>query len=75
MVFIGTVAFFALLPVNGFFAVTMWKDFIFSCFLLLLIPCLIEVVQTKGRMVQPAASRYLVFVLSMLISVFRSNGL
>ncbi|MFR1477806.1 MAG: hypothetical protein ACLSB9_20055, partial [Hydrogeniiclostridium mannosilyticum] len=30
--FIGTVAFFALLPVNGFFAVTMWKDFIFSCF-------------------------------------------
>ena len=73
--FIGTVAFFALLPVNGFFAVTMWKDFIFSCFLLLLIPCLIEVVQTKGEWFNQPLHFIWFFVLSMLISVFRSNGI
>ncbi|WP_040198289.1 DUF6020 family protein [Candidatus Soleaferrea massiliensis] len=73
-VFIATVGFFALFPMNGFFAITMWKDFVFSCFLLLLIICLLEIVRTKGRWLASVWHCIGISVLFIAIGIFRSNG-
>ena len=65
--------YYALLPVHGYYSVTMWKDIPFSCFVLLLVMEMIRLVERKGCL---RGKDYVSFaLLSLLTLFFRNNAI
>lgn len=70
--------FYALVPYNGIFAVTMWKDILFSGVLLLFVLCIYRFLPfyREGRPLYQKPLLYLSFLLwGILACLMRSNGL
>lgn len=70
--------FYALVPYNGIFAVTMWKDILFSGVLLLFVLCIYRFlpIYREGRPLYQKPLLYLSFLLwGILACLMRSNGL
>ena len=74
----GWLAFWGLLPYNGIFAVTLWKDVLFSAFLLLYTLCLLLLLAGKEPGKEGRFSRVPLFLLlalsGWLSCMLRSNG-
>ena len=70
--------FYACVPYNGSFAVTMWKDVLFSGFLLLFVLCiyrLLHLYTSGGRLKNQPGLLALLLISGLLVCLFRSNGL
>lgn len=70
--------FYACVPYNGSFAVTMWKDILFSGFLLLFSLCMyrmIHLTSSGGRLKENLSLTILLLISGLLVCLFRSNGL
>ena len=70
--------FYACVPYNGSFAVTMWKDVLFSGFLLLFVLCiyrLLHLYTSGGRLKKQPELLALLLLSGLLVCLFRSNGL
>lgn len=70
--------FYACVPYNGSFAVTMWKDVLFSGFLLLFVLCLYRLLHlytSGGRLKKQPGLLALLLLSGLLVCLFRSNGL
>ena len=70
--------FYACVPYNGSFAVTMWKDVLFSGFLLLFALCLYRLLHlygADGRLKEQPGLLALLLLSGLLVCLFRSNGL
>ncbi len=70
--------FYACVPYNGSFAVTMWKDVLFSGFLLLFALCLYRLLHlyaAGGRLKKQPGLLALLLLSGFLVCLFRSNGL
>lgn len=70
--------FYALVPYNGIFAVTMWKDILFSGFMLLLLLSIwqLQKLAEAGTALTEKPTLLLLFLLSgLLVCLMRSNGL
>lgn len=65
-------AFFAVMPFNAVFAVTLWKDVPFSCITLLLLCHLIGMTKKEGSI--PVIDWFIFAILSMAFCLFRSNA-
>ncbi len=66
---------FALLPVNGLMAVTLWKDIAYSTSLLALTTLLFHIVMSRGQWLEkPRAWLWLGLVL-FLVALYRHNGM
>lgn len=68
----GWIAFWGLLPYNGIFAVTIWKDVLFSAFLLLYTLCLLLLL--SGTKTPRLPLFFLFFLSGWLSCMLRSNG-
>ena len=71
-------AFYACVPYNGSFAVTMWKDVLFSGFLLLFALGIYRLLHlySRGKRFREAPGPVLLLLFSgLLVCLFRSNGL
>lgn len=73
-IFIGTVLFFVLNVVLAQYSITAWKDIYFSSLLLIFVLKIVDLVCSKGEIL--TSKKYLVtmLALSLLIMLFRSNG-
>lgn len=70
------VAFWALLPYNGIYAVTMWKDVLFSAFVLLYVLALYRLLETSDRNgIRRPRLLILLFVSGWFTCMLRSNGI
>lgn len=70
--------FYACVPYNGSFAVTMWKDVLFSGFLLLFalcLYCLLHLYAAGERLKKQPGLLALLLLSGFLVCLFRSNGL
>lgn len=70
--------FYALVPYNGIFAVTMWKDILFSGILLLFVLCIYQFLPLyrEGKPLYTKPLLFLSFLLwGILVCLMRSNGL
>ncbi len=72
---IVTLIFFAIYPINAIYSITMWKDIIFSGFVVLVIIQMIEIV-TNTEVFFQKKKNIILFILSLIImSLFRNNGI
>ena len=72
-IIIGSLLFFAILPVNAFFAINTWKDTLFSGVFFLLNLFVFEMLE-KNRTI--SLKDYIIFtILSLLMLFFRNNGI
>ena len=70
--------FYACVPYNGSFAVTMWKDVLFSGFLLLFALCiyrLLHLYPSDEKLKKQPGLLALLLLSGLLVCLFRSNGL
>lgn len=68
--------FWALVPYNGIYAVTMWKDVLFSAFVLLYAIALYRFLDAQGQSLKANRKLFLLLFLSgWLTCMLRSNGL
>jgi hypothetical protein len=67
-------AVFALMPLNGIYSVTLWKDVLYSTFLMLFTILLFNIVKTDGKWLRNPGSLLLFFLASIGFSFFRHNG-
>jgi hypothetical protein len=65
---------FALLPVNGLMAVTLWKDIPYSVVLLVLAMFLFQIVMDDGRWLSVRRNWVLLGITLLLVSLYRHNG-
>lgn len=71
----GVSLFFALSPVNGLMAVTLWKDIPYSVSVLMLTLLLIRIADSNGEwLLRPGAWMMLAFVV-FLVASYRYNGI
>ncbi|MBR4618814.1 MAG: hypothetical protein IKO49_05870 [Bacilli bacterium] len=63
--------YYALLPVNGFYSITMWKDIIFSCSIVLLTIECIKLVERKNNITLKNSYS---FIIVSLLTVFTRNN-
>ena len=63
--------YYALLPVNGFYSITMWKDIIFSCSVVLLTIECIKLVERKNNITLKNSYS---FIIVSLLTVFTRNN-
>ncbi len=66
---------FTLYPTNGFMAVTLWKDILYSIMLLWLTILLMNIAATKGKWIESPVNKVLFFINSLAILFFRHNGI
>lgn len=66
---------FALIPVNGLMAVTLWKDVAYSCAMLALVICLFQIVMTRGEWLAYRLNWLLLGIILVLLSLYRHNGI
>lgn len=67
--------FFALFPTFGFMSVILWKDVLFSAFLLLFTILIIKIVITRGSYLESRNNQLFIIFSSSIICLFRHNGL
>ncbi len=68
----ASLLFFLLMPYHILYAVTMWKDVMFGCFVLLLVTCLVRLLSTAKR---GWAEYALLAAASLGMCLYRNNGL
>jgi hypothetical protein len=67
--------FFALLPVNGLMAVTLWKDIPYSVAMMVLAVLLLELAVSSGVWLDSKKNACLLIVTTVCVSLFRHNGI
>ena len=73
LLFIVTAA-FALMPLNGIYSVTLWKDVLYSTATMFLTIILFQIVITKGKWLDKRSHLFLFFLASAEFVFFRHNG-
>jgi hypothetical protein len=67
--------FFALTPVNGLMAITIWKDIPYSAAMLVFAVCLLEIALTSGRWLSTKKNIIFLALVILLVSLYRHNGI
>lgn len=67
-----SIIYFALIPMHGFYSITMWKDIIFSALCLLLTTELYKLVEKKQITIK---NSYSFIIVSLLTVFFRNNAI
>ncbi|SHH87209.1 hypothetical protein SAMN02745124_02303 [Desulfofustis glycolicus DSM 9705] len=70
-----TSIFFALLPVNGLMAVTIWKDIPYSAAMMILSILLLEIAISSGKWLESRKNAALMILVILFISLYRHNGI
>lgn len=70
---IATLLFYAIVPVFGFYSITMWKDIIFSGMVLLLVLELIKLLEKRNDI--SFKNSYSFIIISLLTIFFRNNAI
>ena len=65
----------AMLPVNGFMAVTLWKDVAYSVVVVILSMYLFQIVMSKGNWLSRQRNWYFLAIILTLVSLYRHNGI
>jgi hypothetical protein len=68
-------AVFCLSPVNGMMVISLWKDIPYTCAMLGLFIVVLRIVRTEGRWLQTAPGMVTLWLVLLLVSLFRHNGL
>jgi hypothetical protein len=71
---IPVLAYFALNPIIAFYAVTMWKDILFSAVLMVYTVNLIDLIQSKGERLKEPRFFVWFLIVNLLIAFLRNNG-
>ncbi|WP_163526919.1 DUF6020 family protein [Halobacillus ihumii] len=66
---------FALFPLNGIFAIAMWKDIFFSAFLFLFTILVFNIISTKGKWLASNGHLFILGLTVLGVSFMRNNGL
>ncbi|MDD4734570.1 MAG: hypothetical protein PHP44_00535 [Kiritimatiellae bacterium] len=66
---------FALFPVNGFMAITLWKDVAYTICMLLFAVCMFEIAASRGAWLRRRSAWFFLGLVAALCSLFRHNGL
>lgn len=66
---------FAILPVNGLMAVTIWKDIPYSVAMMVLAVLLLELALSSGTWLDSKKNACLLIVAAVCVSLFRHNGI
>ena len=72
-VLIIVLLYYAFAPVHGYYSVTMWKDILFSCSIVLLIMQLIKVIENKNVFNKKVMISF--FFVSLLVIFLRNNAI
>jgi hypothetical protein len=67
-------AVFCLSPVNGMLVITLWKDIPYTSAMLGLFMVVLRMVRTEGRWLQTAPGMVTLWLVLLLVSLFRHNG-
>lgn len=67
--------FYAFTPIIALHAISMWKDPIFSAFLLLLTMLTYDIVSSKGEMLKKVSTNIQLVIYSLIICFIRNNGI
>lgn len=68
-----SIIFLALCPFNGIYSITMWKDIPFTAFTILFMICILNVLDKERN--NTKKDWFIYVILSVLVCVFRSNGI
>lgn len=69
---IGVLIYYALFPIHGFYSLTMWKDILFSCSIVLLT---IECIKLLEKNNITLKNSYMFIIVSLLTVFSRNNGI
>lgn len=67
------ILFYGLLPVNGFYSITLWKDIIFSCSMVLLTIECFKLIEKKNNIT--FKNSYMFVITSLLVVFTRNNAI
>lgn len=70
-----TLAFMALIPVNGIYSITIWKDILYSVLLCLFTIILFNIINSGGEWLYKKINVMLFLTSSLGMSLFRHNGI
>lgn len=70
---IGFILYYALLPINGFYSITMWKDIIFSLLIVLLTIECEKLIENKNNIT--IKNSYSFIIISILVILARNNAI
>ena len=73
IVLIIMVLFYGLLPVNGFYSITLWKDIIFSCSIVLFTIECFKLIERKNNIT--FKNSYMFIIVSLLVVFTRNNAI
>lgn len=72
-ILIGVIIYFAINPLFGYYSVVMWKDVLFSCFVVLFTMCCYNMVENRDNLTK---KQFVPFILtSFLVIFFRNNAI
>ena len=72
-ILIGIITYYALLPINGFYSITLWKDIIFSLLILLLTIECQKLIEKKNNIT--IKNSYTFIIISILAILSRNNAI
>jgi hypothetical protein len=67
--------FFIVVPTFGFMVIILWKDILFSAFLLLFTIIIVNIVYTSGKYLLSIKNKVFIIFTSSIVCLFRHNGL
>ncbi len=70
-----TALIFAFTPINSGMSITLWKDVLYSVSFMGVMICTIEIVFTNGRWVDKSRNLIILIFISLVLSLYRHNGL
>lgn len=73
IILIIMVLFYGLLPVNGFYSITLWKDIIFSCSVVLFTIECFKLIERKNNIT--FKNSYMFIIVSLLVVFTRNNAI
>ena len=65
----------SLLPINGIYAVTMWKDILYSIMVCLFTVFSFQIIHTNGKWLKTLAHSSVFFITACAVVLFRHNGI
>jgi len=74
-ILIGATIFYSVLPINGAYVITLWKDIPYSISLLWLTVIMINIVKSNGKWLSSCKNMTVLMVVLSLIILFRHNGI
>lgn len=74
-VLIGVFIYYALVPLHGFYSITMWKDIIFAGSVLLLVMEIIKLIEKDNNKTLRIKDMVIFILISLLVLFFRNNGI